>query len=295
MSNDHAEYENKESNKKGFFSFLKEKFFNKKPKNKKDVLYVIHNSEKKELIDPTIKNMLTGIMSITKQKVKEIMIPRSQMITLDINHNLQQCLDIIIQSAHSRFPVMNAEKNDVKGFLMAKDLLPFIKNKSETFSIKKILRPAVIVPESKNVDSMLKEFRLRRFHIAIVIDEFGTLSGLITIEDVLELIVGEIEDEYDRKNEINIQPIDNNTFSISALTETKEFNEKFKTCFGNHKVDTVGGFIMQAFGRIPKKNEIININQFQFKVIKVNSRRIVQLQLKINKNKETNTNIIKNL
>ncbi|QCI26864.1 magnesium/cobalt transporter CorC [Buchnera aphidicola (Thelaxes californica)] len=267
--------------KKNFFSVLIKQLFYNKKKNKKNLFDLIKDAQQNKYIDPEIKDMLEGIIDITKQCVKEIMVPRSQMITLEANYTLNQCLDIIIQSSHSRFPVMNADKNYVKGFLIAKDLLSFMRNNTENFFIEKMLRPAVIVPDSKNVDSMLKEFQLRRHHMAVVIDEFGAVSGLITIEDILELIVGKIDDEYDKKNELNIKPMNSNTFHISALTEIKEFNEKFHTSFGNQQIDTVGGLIMQAFGKLPKNNEIITIHNFQFKIMIVNSRRIVQLQLKV--------------
>lgn len=265
--------------KKGFFSILLHQLFHEEPKNKEELLLLIRNSKKNALIDKETRDMLEGVIDITKQRIKEIMIPRPQIISLNANYTLDQCIDIIIQSAHSRFPVMNNNKNYVKGFLIAKDLLPFMKKIPENFSIENILRPPIIVPESKYVDSMLKEFQLKRYHMAVVIDEFGAVSGLVTIEDILELIVGEIEDEYDNFHKLNIREINKNTFTIKGLTEIKEFNNFFHSTFKNIEVDTIGGLVMKAFRKLPQKGESIIINGFTFKILVTNSRRIIKLQV----------------
>jgi len=283
MNDDNSQISNNE--KKGFFSILLHQLFHEEPKNKEELLLLIRNSKDNQLINEDTRDMLEGVIDITKQRIKEIMIPRPQMITLISNYSLEQCLDIIIKSSHSRFPVMSTSKNYVKGFLMAKDLLPFMQKKSEEFSIKKILRRPIIVPESKYVDSMLKEFRSKRYHMAIVIDEFGAVSGLVTIEDILELIVGEIEDEYDSFNELNIREINPHTFTVKGLTEIKEFNDFFNTSFSNLEVDTIGGLVMKLFGKLPQKGESIFINKYQFKVLTTNSRRITQIQVSTPKTK----------
>ncbi|BBI01339.1 magnesium and cobalt efflux protein [Buchnera aphidicola (Nipponaphis monzeni)] len=264
---------------KKIFSMLLYQLFYNEPKSKEDLLSLIRNLEKHELIDLDTKSMLEGVININKKRIKEIMIPRPQMVTLALNYSINQCIDTIIKSAHSRYPVMSTNKNYVKGIFMAKDLLPFMLNKSNTFVIKNILRPAIVVPESKYVHSMLKEFRLNRYHMAMVIDEFGAVSGLVTIEDILELIVGEIEDEYDNIDELNIRESNQNTFTIKGLTEIKEFNEFFNTSFNDTEVDTIGGFIMKAFGKLPKKGETIFINKYKFKILATDSRRIVQVQM----------------
>ncbi|CAL4322509.1 Magnesium and cobalt efflux protein CorC [Buchnera aphidicola (Pterocallis alni)] len=274
-------HKKKQHNKKGFLSILINQLFNEAPKNKEELLELIRDSEKNSLINQTTYEMLKGVIKITKQRIKKIMIPRSQMIIIKINDSFSKCLDIIIKSAHSRFPVMSQNNNYVEGFLLAKDLLPFINQKNKTFSIKKILRPPIIVPESKYVDNMLKEFRINRYHMAIVIDEFGTISGLVTIEDILEIIVGEIFDEFDHTKNMNIKKINHNTFSVNALTQIKQFNKIFHTKLLDTEVDTIGGLVMQHFKYLPKIGEKIYIQKFKFQVSISNSIRIIQLEITV--------------
>ncbi|CAL4322977.1 CNNM family magnesium/cobalt transport protein CorC [Buchnera aphidicola] len=272
----------KKNNKKkeqGFFSILIKKLFQEKPKNREELIELIRNSEQHELIDETTCNMLEGVMDIAKQTIQEIMIPRTNMITIQSNFSFNKCLDIIIKSAHSRFPVMSNDNNYVQGFLMAKDLLPFITKSSELFCMKNILRPPIIVPESKYVDSMLKEFRINRYHMAIVINEFGYVSGLVTIEDILELIVGDIEDEYDNKQEIDIHKINQSTFIIGALTPIKIFNKIFKSNLNDTTVDTIGGYIIQKFQYLPKIGEEIIISGYRFKIYMKNNSKIIKLKV----------------
>ncbi|MDU7605888.1 MAG: CNNM family magnesium/cobalt transport protein CorC, partial [Escherichia coli] len=222
-----------------------------------------------------------GVMDIADQRVRDIMIPRSQMITLKRNQTLDECLDVIIESAHSRFPVISEDKDHIEGILMAKDLLPFMRSDAEAFSMDKVLRQAVVVPESKRVDRMLKEFRSQRYHMAIVIDEFGGVSGLVTIEDILELIVGEIEDEYDEEDDIDFRQLSRHTWTVRALASIEDFNEAFGTHFSDEEVDTIGGLVMQAFGHLPARGETIDIDGYQFKVAMADSRRIIQVHVKI--------------
>ncbi|AAM67971.1 CNNM family magnesium/cobalt transport protein CorC [Buchnera aphidicola] len=272
-------------NRKGFFSILLNQIFHDEPKNREELLVLIRDSEQNELIDQDTCDMLEGVMHIAKKRIKDIMIPRTQMITLKLNYNLNKCLDIIIESAHSRFPVMSRDQNYVEGFLIAKDLLPFMKHPEDAFCIKNILRSAVVVPESKSVDTMLKEFRLKRSHMAIVIDEFGAVSGLVTIEDILELIVGEIQDEYDDEEKVNIRKLKKCIFSIKALTEIKEFNDTFETNFSDEEVDTIGGLVMKAFGHLPSRGDHININGYNFKVSIADSRKVIQIHVTVPENK----------
>ena len=207
--------------------------------------------------------------------------PRSQMITLKRNQTTDECLDVIIESAHSRFPVISEDKDHIEGILMAKDLLPFMRSDAEAFSMEKVLRRAVVVPESKRVDRMLKEFRSQRYHMAIVIDEFGGVSGLVTIEDILELIVGEIEDEYDEEDDIDFRQLSRRHRTIRALASIEDFNEAFGTHFSDEEVDTIGGLVMQAFGHLPARGETIDIDGYQFKVAMADSRRIIQVHVRI--------------
>ncbi|WP_127957731.1 CNNM family magnesium/cobalt transport protein CorC [Serratia microhaemolytica] len=281
MSDDHSPSNDSPSPKKGFFTLLLNQLFHGEPKNRDELVEMIRDSEQKDLIDPETREMLEGVMDISKLRVRDIMIPRSQMVTVKRNQTLEECLDVIIESAHSRFPVINEDKDHIEGQLLAKDLLPFMRANSSPFSIEKVLRAAVIVPESKRVDRMLKEFRSQRYHMAIVVDEFGGVSGLVTIEDILELIVGEIEDEYDDEEDQQIRQLSRHMFAVRALTPIEDFNETFDTDFSNDEVDTVAGLVMQAFGHLPARGESIEIEGYLFKVVMADSRRILQLHVKI--------------
>ncbi|MFP1725587.1 magnesium/cobalt efflux protein [Lonsdalea iberica] len=281
MSDDHSSNSDNPSPKKGFFSLILNQLFHGEPKDRNDLLTLIRDSEQNDLIDPETRDMLEGVMDIAEQRVRDIMIPRSQMITLKHNQTLEECLDVIIESAHSRFPVISEDKDHIEGILMAKDLLPFMRSDSEPFSMDKVLRPAVVVPESKRVDRMLNEFRSLRYHMAIVIDEFGGVSGLVTIEDILELIVGEIEDEYDDEEDRDIRHLTRQTYTVRALTPIEDFNESFSTQFSDEEVDTIGGLIMQAFGHLPARGETIELDGYQFKVAMADSRRIIQVHVRI--------------
>ncbi|UDG81310.1 Magnesium and cobalt efflux protein CorC [Candidatus Profftia lariciata] len=282
MSDDHSQNAtDSPSIKKKFFSLILNLLFHEEPKNRKDLVTLIRDSEQNELIDPDTRDMLEGVMDIAEQRVRDIIIPRSQMITVQCNQTLEECLDVIVDSAHSRFPVISEDKDHIEGILMAKDLLQFMHSTAEPFSIQKILRAAVIVPESKRVDRMLKEFRLQRYHMAIVIDEFGGVAGLVTIEDILELIVGKIDDEYDEVEDRDVRQISRQMYTVHALIHIKYFNDIFSTHFSDKEVDTIGGLIMQAFGHLPTRGEIINIDGYQFRVTMVDSRRIIQVHVKV--------------
>lgn len=280
MSDDHPPNSDGTNNKKGFLSFLLSQLFHGEPKNRDDLVELIRDSEQNDLIDPDTRDMLEGVMDIAEQRVRNIMIPRSQMITLKRDQPIDECLNVIIESAHSRFPVISEDKDHIEGILMAKDLLPFMRSGSEPFSIDKVLRPAVVVPESKRVDRMLKEFRCQRYHMAIVVDEFGGVSGLVTIEDILELIVGEIEDEYDDEEDLGIRQLSRHTYTLRALAPIEDFNQVFGTHFSDEEVDTIGGLVMQSFGHLPARGENIEIDGYLFKVAMADSRRIIQVQVK---------------
>ncbi|KHT22013.1 CNNM family magnesium/cobalt transport protein CorC [Pectobacterium brasiliense] len=281
MSDDHSQNSDAPSPKKGFFSLILNQLFHGEPKDRNGLLTLIRDSEQNDLIDPETRDMLEGVMDIADQRVRDIMIPRSQMITLKRDQTLEECLDVIIESAHSRFPVISEDKDHIEGILMAKDLLPFMCSDSEPFSMDKVLRSAVVVPESKRVDRMLNEFRSLRYHMAIVIDEFGGVSGLVTIEDILELIVGEIEDEYDDEEDRDIRQLNRQTYTVRALTDIEDFNEAFGTRFSDDEVDTIGGLVMQSFGHLPARGETIDIEGYLFKVAMADSRRIIQVHVRI--------------
>ncbi|ERT13417.1 CNNM family magnesium/cobalt transport protein CorC [Photorhabdus temperata] len=281
MSDDHPSSNDNPGPKKGFFTLLLNQLFHGEPKSRDELVELIRDSEQNDLIDPDTRDMLEGVMDISDQRVRDIMIPRSQIVTLKRNQTLDECLDVIIDSAHSRFPVISEDKDHIEGILMAKDLLPFMRTDAPPFSIDKVLRQAVVVPESKRVDRMLKEFRSLRYHMAIVIDEFGGVSGLVTIEDILELIVGEIEDEYDEEEDVDIRALSRHTYTVRALTQIEDFNEAFGTQFSDEEVDTIGGLVMQAFGHLPARGESVDINGYLFKVAMSDSRRIIQVHVTI--------------
>jgi magnesium and cobalt transporter len=253
--------------------------FKQDPETLEDLSSFINLTEQKKIIDSDTRDMLDGVLDIAEQRVRDVMVPRSQIVTLDKNQTLDQCLNIILQYGHSRYPVISEDRDHILGILLAKDLLNYMRQNTQAFCIEDMLRKAVVVPESKRVDQMLKEFRSQRYHMAIVIDEFGGVSGLVTIEDILELIVGDIEDEYDEIEDQDIRHLNTNTYTIRALTPIEEFNDIFNTQLNDNDVDTIGGLVMQYFGRLPAKGEMVNINNYNFKITAVDKRRIIQLQV----------------
>ena len=272
--------DNPRRSKKGFTLWLSQ-LFNSEPKDKEELIEVIREAEENQLIDPDTLDMIEGVMDIADQRVRDIMIPRSQIVTIKDNFTLDECLDIISEHGHSRYPVISEDRDHIEGVLLAKDLLIYIRQGVNNFDLKKILRPTIVVPESKRVDHMLKEFRMQRYHMAMAIDEFGGVSGLVTIEDILELIVGDIEDEYDEVEDRDIRRLSPSIYSVRALTPVEDFNEIFGTSFSDDEMDTIGGLVMQHFGRLPIRGEMITIDGYQFKVTIVDRRRIIQLHVTI--------------
>ncbi len=255
--------------------------FQGEPKDRQELVDVIRDSEINDLIDHATRDMLEGVMEISEMRVRDIMIPRAQIVTADKNHNLDALVALITDAQHSRYPVISEDKDHVEGILLAKDLLKYLGSDSEPFDIEQVIRPAVVVPESKRVDRLLKEFREERYHMAIVVDEFGGVSGLVTIEDILEEIVGEIEDEFDDEDEIDIRKLSKHTYSVKALTTIEGFNATFGTHFSDDEVDTIGGIIMTSFGHLPSRGEVVDIEGYSFKVTSADSRRIIQLQVTV--------------
>ncbi len=255
--------------------------FKGEPQNKEELSDLISDAEERELIDPQTKEMLEGVMIVSDMKVRDIMIPRAQMKTIEIDETLTEIVPMMIDSGHSRFPVINEDKDHIEGILLAKDLLYFGFNPETTFDLKALLRDAIIVPESKRVDILLKEFRQKRYHMAIVVDEYGGVSGLVTIEDILELIVGEIEDEYDEEDteNDNIRPLNKCTYSVKALTSVEAFNQFFESTFNEEESDTIGGVVLRAFGHMPDTGEKVTIDNIEFEVTTSDKRRIVQLKV----------------
>lgn len=266
--------------RKTFFQRLGQ-FFQNEPKDRQTLVEVFRDSEENELIDHDTRDMLEGVIQISEMRIRDIMIPRSQIVTLERNQSLEEIITIINEAQHSRYPVISDGKDNVEGILLAKDMLRYLLPNSEEFNIDNVIRPAVVVPESKRVDRLLKEFQEERYHMAIVVDEFGGVSGVVTIEDILEEIVGDIEDEYDDDEEQEIRQLSKHTFSIKALTPLEDFNERFNTQFSDEDIDTIGGLVMTSFGHLPTRGESIEINGLLFKVSSSDSRRIIQLQVTI--------------
>lgn len=250
------------------------------PSNIAELENVIKDAEQRDVIDPQTKEMIKGVLEVSEQKVRDIMIPRSQMVTIDINQSVEAFLPILLKSAHSRFPVINEDKDHIEGILLAKDLLPYAFEKEQRdFSLKDIIRKAIVIPDSKRVDNLLQEFREARYHMSIVVDEYGGVSGLVTIEDILEQIVGEIVDETDDSEPEDIRKLGKNLFSIQALTPVEDFNEYFNSGFDEDEADTIGGVILHAFGHMPTRGETIELQGYQFKITSADNRRIQQIQL----------------
>src|SRR5690554_1142387 len=237
--------------------------FNGEPNTREELVDLIQDAEHRDLIDIDTKEMIEGVLDVAELKVRDIMIPRSQMVTIDKNQTVAEFLPIVIQTQHSRYPVVSENKDHIEGILLAKDLLAYGFNLvDEPFSLEQVMRPAVIVPESKRVDALLKEFRSKRYHMAIVVDEYGGVSGLVTIEDVLEEIVGEIEDETDEDEvRANIRRVSATRCMVKALTPIEDFNEFFHTEFSDEEIDTIGGMVAQAFGHVPEIGESVEIGQ----------------------------------
>jgi magnesium and cobalt transporter len=283
MSDDNSHSSNGSSNKSILDKIVQ--VFAGEPKNKDQLVDVLNDAQERDLIKAETKQMIEGVLAVADMRVRDIMIPRSQMITLDINQALDEFLPIILESAHSRFPVVNEDIDHIEGILLAKDLLAygFDQKKAKNLTLANLIRPAIIIPESKKVEPLLKEFRSKRYHMAIVVDEYGGVSGLVTIEDILELIVGEIEDETDDEIEEEIKRLAGNVYQVKALTDLADFDEYFNCEFDKEEADTIGGLILHHFGHLPKKGEEITIGGFTFKVTSADSRRILMLQVTIPK------------
>jgi magnesium and cobalt transporter len=254
---------------------------NREPKDKEQLMVILRDAEDRDLLSAEMLSMIESVLQVSEMQVREVMIPQSQMIAVKSDSTLEKLLPMVIESGHSRFPIIDDTSNEVLGILLAKDLLKYFFNKvSQEFNIKEVLRPAVFVPESKRLDILLKEFRVKRNHMAIVIDEYGHVSGLVTIEDVLEQIVGEIEDEYDIDEDDYIKNHPDQSYTVKAATPIDDFNEYFNTKFSDEEFDTIGGLVLQGFGHLPKRGESQVIDNFQFKVLHSDNRRIHLLEVK---------------
>jgi magnesium and cobalt transporter len=248
----------------------------REPDDREQLIELLHSAFERKILDAEALSMIEGVLQVSETRVADVMIPRSQMDMIDVEESPEKFIPYVIETAHSRFPVFEDNRDNVIGILLAKDLLRFYAE--EEFDVREMLRPAVFVPESKRLNVLLKEFRANRNHIAIVVDEYGGVSGLVTIEDVIEQIIGDIEDEYDfDETEDNILADKNGRFRVKALTEIADFNEHFGTGFGDDDHDTVGGLVLSRFGRLPKRGESVVIDGISFQVIRADSRKIHSL------------------
>ena len=257
--------------------------FSPAPSNSDDVIEILRDAEDQSIIDPGALQIMEGALKVSDLQAREIMVPKSQMMVIEEDFTLEQILQVVIQSQHSRFPVIGESSDDIKGILLAKELLPLVLSGKESFDLQRMLRPATIIPESKRLNVLLQEFREQRYHMAIIVDEYGGVSGLLTIEDVLEEIVGEIEDETDEHEPEQIIQISENCYSVEAITTIDDFNEFFDVGFPDDEFDTVGGLVIDAFGRLPEINEVETIDKFKFKVIAGDSRKITRVQVSLTK------------
>ncbi|BBA32569.1 magnesium and cobalt efflux protein CorC [Methylocaldum marinum] len=263
-------------------------FFTGEPEDREDLLELLRAAQKRNLIEAEALSMIEGVMQVSELKVRDIMIPRAQMIVVSQDAELETIFPLVAESAHSRYPVIGEDRTEVVGILLVKDLL-IHSLKDKTKLVKEIMRPAQFVPESKRLNVLLKEFRTTRSHMAIVVDEYGAAAGLVTIEDVLEQIVGEIEDEHDFGEEEYIFRKNDREYTLKALTPIDEFNDYFYVDFSDEEFDTIGGLIVHHLGHVPKKGEKVDIDRFRFIVLRTDSRRVHLLKLILLPQSETQT------
>ena len=276
MSNDHSSRDSGHSSWIGKLKTL----FTDQVDSTRDLVQVLRKAQRNKVIDADLLSIIEGAVQVSEMQVRDIMIPRSQVVTVKASATPHEILPVVIEAQHSRFPVIGDTIDEVIGILLAKDLLPLaLERETRKFELKDILRPATFVPESKRLNHLLKEFRENRNHMAIVIDEYGDLAGLCTIEDVLEQIVGEIEDEHDIDDEVFIKAIDENNHTVKALTPIEDFNDYFNCQFPEEDFDTIGGLVLSHFGRIPQRDENVVIGLYTFKILNVDNRQIRLLQV----------------
>jgi magnesium and cobalt transporter len=250
------------------------------PTDTKSLLELLRNAEQDQVLDADALGIIEGALQVSSMQVRDIMIPRSQVVTVSSKLPIAELVELVTKASHSRFPVIGENTDNVMGILLAKDLLPLILSENnDRFDIKDVVRPATFVPESKRLNVLLKEFRETRHHMAIVIDEYGSVCGAVTIEDVLEQIVGEIEDEYDVDDDSYIKKFDEENHIVKALTPVDEFNEYFGTTFSDQEFTTIGGLVLQHFGHIPERGETVNIGPFLITILNADSRQIKLLKV----------------
>lgn len=254
--------------------------FSTVPRDREGLKKLINLSCERGILDAEVVAMIEGALAVSEMQVRDAMVPRSHMVVIPLDVPLDQSLPLILESGHSRFPVIGEDRDEVEGILLAKDLLRHYVESDGPMNIRELLRPAVVIPESKRLNMLLRDFRASRNHMAIVVDEYGGVSGLFTIEDVLEEIVGEIDDEHDEEEEAAIKPLGKNRFQVNALTEIEDFNNVFDYDFSDEDYGTIGGLLLAEFGRVPEQgDEVILAERFRFRITAADSRRIIMLEM----------------
>ncbi len=256
--------------------------FSSKPRDRDELIILLKETCEHGIFDADALAMMEGALEVSETQVRDAMIPRSQMIVVHNDADLNEFLPQILESGHSRFPVIGEDMDEVVGILLAKDLLPHLASGGEQFDLAETIRTAVVIPESKRLNLLLRDFRSSRNHMAIVVDEYGGVSGLITIEDVLEEIVGEIDDEYDEEEEALILQLDENRYQVQALTPIDDLNDMFDSDLSDDDYGTVGGLLLAEFGRVPEHGEkVVLVDRFEFRVAKADNRRIITLEMNV--------------
>jgi magnesium and cobalt transporter len=262
----------------GWFGRLMRKF-GAHPRDRADLIQLLREARRDQIFDDEEESMLEGVLDVAEMQVRDIMIPRSQMVVLERDDEPGQLLETIIESGHSRFPVIGEDRDEVVGILLAKDLLRFfVESGGGRFNIREVLRPAVFIPESKRLNVLLRDFRVSRNHMAIVVDEYGGVSGLLTIEDVLEQIVGDIGDEHDPDEISYFQQESDGVYTVRALTRIEDFNEEFHTALSDEEYDTIGGLVISELGRLPRRGESVELDGIRFTVLKADRRRVYTMR-----------------
>ena len=256
------------------------------PCNQQELTELLLASKHNQIIDKDALEMIEGVLQVSQMQARDIMIPKAKIVAIDNSMSAAIALPIIIDSGHSRYPVIEASTDKIQGVMLAKDLLKYVlQDNNPKIKIQDIIRPIIVIPESKRLDALLKEFRQKHNHMAIILDEYGNIAGLITIEDILEQIVGDIEDEYDEAQEPNIKPLNDNKYLVKATTPIEDFNLFFNCNLNDENADTMGGFLLREFSHLPKQGEVIRVSSFEIKVIEA-TRRGIQL-LRVMKSKES--------
>ncbi len=279
LSNSAEDSEADGSPRKGLREWLSD-LFSDEPANLSDIVAVLKGAAERQLIDLDVLNIVVGALHVGEMHARDIMIPKSSLVVISEDQELRDLLPTIVESRHSRFPVIGESIDDIKGILHAKDLLPLMMDEQrQKFSMKDCIRSASVIPESKRLNDLLQEFRSTRNHMAVVVDEYGQVSGVVTIEDVLEQIVGDIEDEHDVDEDNLVTQIEPSVFHVKALMPIDDFNERFETNFSEEEFDTIGGIVLQAFGHMPDRGDALEIAGVNFEVLNADSRRVRLLRV----------------